>query len=65
VGDEQIAWAVDYVGRRMSDVALMLESALHGLDLVVSGAPPDRLSLQADQSVTLVLQTEGSALAVR
>ena len=67
VGDEQVAWAVDYVGRRMSDVVLMIDSALHGLDLVVSGTPHDGPSLHtgADQSVTLVLQTEGSAIGVR
>jgi hypothetical protein len=66
VGDEQIEWAANYVETRMSDVVLMLQSALSGMDTIVSATPHDRSAghVNADEGVTLVLQTDDTAFTV-
>jgi hypothetical protein len=68
IGDEQIDWAADYVGKRMSEAVLMLQATLDQLEGIISGTPTldgAHSPSSAGEGVTLVLQTDGEELSVR
>ena len=58
VGDEQIVWAADYVGTRITDAVTMLQAALDEMDAIVTGTViHDRSPVaSAGNGTTLVLQ---------
>lgn len=66
--DEQIDWAVAYVGKRLTDAVLMLQESLRQLDEIMfngqtaEGAPS---TAPPEVGITLVLQSEDQALRVR
>lgn len=51
-GDEQIAWAADYVGQRLEAALAQLDTAVETLDLIVDGV------LGLEDTITLVQPAE-------
>ena len=66
IRDAQIEWAADYVGTRLADVGLMLQSALAGLNAVVYGAFEGRTAEPGDDAgVTLQLEIPEGTLKMK
>lgn len=66
IGDEQIEWAADYVDNRLTDVILMLQAALTGLDTVVYSAFEGRIAQPVgDSGITLQLEVPEGTLTVK
>jgi len=68
LGNEQIQWAADYVGKRMSEVVSMLQATLIQLDGIVAGASNADVAPPASATkgeITLVLQTQEEAIDIR
>jgi len=67
LGDQQIDWAADYVGGRISEVVFMLETALDQLDGIISHESTREGSLSSEdreQGITLVLQADDAETSV-
>jgi hypothetical protein len=73
LGDEQIVWAADYVGKRITDAVTMLQAALDEMDAIVVGTVihdrpavasvgnGTRLVLQGDEEESSVSKDESAA----
>lgn len=66
VGDDQIAWAANYVSKRITDVLMMLQAAIDQMETILSGAAIHDQSLvaPAENGITLILRTDDEDLSV-